>query len=172
MQTLNFMLETKINLLIKEMRSCNACKHHLPFEPNPIFQVSQEARILIVGQAPGLRAHLTNLPFNDQSGIRLRQWLGVSNEEFYNPSNFAIIPMGLCYPGTYPQGGDRPPCQECAPLWHPQLKPYLRSINIILLVGKYAHAYYLQQYEKSSVTETVASWRAYLPKFLPLPHPK
>src|SRR3546814_14045968 len=112
MQTLDFKLETKINLLIKEMRACNSCKHYLPFEPNPVFQFSQKARILIVGQAPGLRAHLTDLPFNDQSGTRLRQWLGVSDEEFYNPSNFAFILMGLCYPGTY-RSEERRVGKEC-----------------------------------------------------------
>jgi uracil-DNA glycosylase len=153
------------------MRACYFCREHLPFEPNPVFQLSIEARILIVGQAPGLRAHLTNLPFNDPSGIRLRQWLGVTPQQFYNSLNFALVPMGLCYPGTDPRGGDRPPCRKCAPLWHPQVITYLKNIELILLVGHYAHAYYLQLPKKSSLTETVASWKKYLPKFLPIPHP-
>lgn len=164
-------LEANLDFLIKEMRACYFCKDHLPFEPNPVFQLSLEARILIVGQAPGLRAHLTSLPFNDPSGVRLRQWLGVNPSQFYNSSNFALVPMGLCYPGADAHGGDRPPCRKCAPLWHPQVIAYLKNIQLILLVGHYAHVYYLQLPKKNSLTKTVASWQKYLPKFLPLPHP-
>lgn len=164
-------LQASLENLMREMHACNFCEDYLQSEPNPIFQLSCDARIFIVGQAPGLRAHLTHLPFNDSSGNRLRQWLGVTNEQFYNASNFALLPMGLCYPGVDMRGADRPPCQKCARLWHPQVKPFLKDIKLIILVGQYAHAYYLQKRKKPTLTQTVAAWREYLPDFIPLPHP-
>lgn len=159
------------DLFLQEMRACRLCHEQLPFEPKPVFQLSPNARLLLVGQAPGMRAHLTGTPFNDPSGDRLRKWLGVTREQFYDPDLFALLPMGLCYPGVNARGGDNPPCKTCGPFWHPQTRPYLPNIKLTLLVGQYAHAYYLKEKRAPSLTQTVASWRDYLPDFLPLPHP-
>jgi uracil-DNA glycosylase len=127
--------------------------------------------LLIVGQAPGTRVHETGIPWNDRSGDRLRAWLAVDRETFYDERRIAIIPMGFCYPGRDASGGDRPPRPECAPLWHPRLRPLLRSVELTLLIGRYAQAYYLGARCRASVAETVAAWREFLPEFLPMPHP-
>jgi uracil-DNA glycosylase len=126
---------------------------------------------MIIGQAPGTRVHETGIPWNDPSGERLRQWLGLDPERFYDQTKIAIVPMGFCYPGREPKGGDKPPRPECAPLWHPPLRAALKGIGLTLLVGLYAQRRYLGPRRKASLTETVRAWRDYLPEELPLPHP-
>jgi len=137
---------------------------------NPVFRASPTAKILIAGQAPGIRVHNTSIPFNDPSGDRLRQWMGVSKETFYDPARIAIIPMGFCYPGTG-ERGDLPPRPECSKTWHPQLLSWLTEIELILPIGIYAQKFYLGKEQQKNLTETVKNWRAYAPKHIPLPHP-
>jgi uracil-DNA glycosylase len=163
-------LETKLAKLVCEVRACTVCAKHLPLPPNPILRVSKTARLLIVGQAPGLRVHNTSIPWNDPSGDRLRLWLQLAREEFYDESKIAIVPAGLCYPGTG-EGGDLPPRPECAPLWHPRLRAAMPQIRLTLLVGSYAQEYYLGSNRKNSIKDTVSVWNDYLPEFIPLPHP-
>lgn len=151
-------------------RACRVCEKHLPFAPRPIFLVGAGARLLIVGQAPGRRVHDTGIPWNDPSGDNLRAWLAMGRETFYDASRIAIIPAGLCYPGTG-DGGDLPPRPECAPLWHPRFRAALPGIRLTLLVGQYAQAYYLGERRKKTLAQTVRAWREYAPDFLPLPHP-
>jgi len=162
--------EAKLKRLLKEVRACTVCEKHLPFPPRPTLRASSTARLLIVGQAPGKRVHETGIPWNDPSGDRLRSWLNMTREEFYDESRIAIIPTGFCYPGTGAHG-DLPPRPECAPLWHPKLRAALPQIELTLLIGSHAQAYYLGKRAKKSLAETVQSWREYLPEFLPLPHP-
>lgn len=152
-------------------RACTVCAAQLPLGPRPVVQAGAGARVAVVGQAPGTRVHATGLPFNDPSGDRLRAWLGLDRAAFYDPERLAIIPMGLCYPGTDPRGGDRPPRPECAPLWHARLRAHLPRLELTLLVGAYAQAFYLGPRRARTLTETVAAWRSYLPDFLPTPHP-
>jgi uracil-DNA glycosylase len=151
-------------------RACALCTD-LPLGPRPVAQMAPGARVMIVGQAPGTKVHETGLPFNDRSGDRLRDWLGVDRAAFYDPERFAILPMGLCYPGRDPRGGDTPPRKICAPTWHPRLRPLLPNLEVTLLVGMYAQAHYLAERRKRTLTETVAAWRDYAPAFVPLPHP-
>src|SRR5579875_320825 len=160
-----------LSALFARVRACRACEPHLPLGPRPVLRGRLSARVLIVGQAPGTRVHETGIPWNDPSGERLREWLGVDRETFYDERRFAIIPMGLCYPGRLPRGGDAPPRPECGPLWHPPLRAALPNIALTLLVGQYAQAYYLDKRRKESMTATVQSWRDYLPEFIPTPHP-
>ncbi|MEX0960388.1 MAG: uracil-DNA glycosylase family protein [Burkholderiales bacterium] len=156
--------------VLRQARACRLCEQHLPFGPKPILRALPSARLLIVGQAPGRRVHETGVPWNDPSGDRLREWMQLDRAVFYDESRIAIIPTAFCYPGTGP-GGDLPPRPECAPLWHPRLVPRLVELQIALLVGGYAQAYYLGDRRKRNLTETVRHWRSYLPHFLPLPHP-
>lgn len=156
--------------LLCEVRACRVCAAHLPNQPRPVLRAASSARLLIVGQAPGRRVHETGIPWNDPSGDRLRDWLQLSRDEFYDESCIAIIPTGFCYPGTG-KGGDLPPRPECAPLWHPRLRAALPEIRLTLLIGGYAQAYYLGAHRKATLTETVRHARDYLPEFLPLPHP-
>jgi uracil-DNA glycosylase len=156
--------------LLREVRACTRCREQLPFGPKPVLRAGAAARLLIVGQAPGRRVHDTGIPWNDPSGDRLRQWMQLDRHDFYDEQRIAIIPAGLCYPGTGP-GGDLPPRPECAPYWHPRLVPMLPRLQIALLVGSYAQAYYLGAARKRTLTETVRAWRDYLPHFLPMPHP-
>lgn len=164
------MTSDPISKLLKEVRACRLCAGKLPHEPRPVLRVSRTARLLIVGQAPGRRVHETGIPWNDPSGDLLREWLQLSREQFYDESLIAIIPTGLCYPGTA-NGSDLPPRPECAPYWQPRLRPALPDIRLTLLVGQYAQAYYLGGRRKPTLGETVAAWREYLPDYLPLPHP-
>ncbi len=158
--------------LLAEVRACRRCAAELPCGPRPILRAHTDARVLIVGQAPGRRVHATGIPWNDPSGDRLRSWLGMSRHEFYDERRIAIIPVGLCYPGTLPgRGGDRPPRSECAPLWHPPLFAALPHIRLTLLIGSYAQAHHLGARARDSLTATVTAWRDYGPCFLPLPHP-
>ncbi|MFB0515640.1 MAG: uracil-DNA glycosylase family protein [Candidatus Neomarinimicrobiota bacterium] len=152
------------------VRACRLCQgRYFEHEPRPAFVAEPSARVLIVGQAPGKRVHETGLPFNDVSGDNLREWMGVKREQFYDPTIFAIIPTALCYPGTVKKQGDLPPPAICAPTWHPGFLEYITP-ELILLVGTYAQAYYLNQ--KRPVSDVVARWREYLEDGLfPLPHP-
>lgn len=158
--------------LLERIGACRVCEAHLPLGPRPVVRAADpRARILIVGQAPGTKVHASGVPWDDASGKRLRDWLGVTSEAFYDESKFAIVPMGFCYPGRG-TGGDNPPRPECAPLWHAALLETLPNIALTLLVGGHAQAYYLRDKRKATLGETVRAWRAYAPSgFLPLVHP-
>jgi uracil-DNA glycosylase len=167
---------TKLDRLAAHIRSCRICvesplKTPLPHEPHPVLRVSRTARICIVGQAPGTRVHASGTPFTDPSGDRLRDWMGVTPDEFYDVSRLAIVPMGFCFPGLDAKGGDLPPRRECAEAWREQLFKLLPQIELTLLVGQYAQAWHLGAARKESLTATVAAWRDYGPRFIPLPHP-
>jgi len=151
------------------VQACTVCAAHLPHPPRPILRASPTARLLIVGQAPGRRVHETGIPWNDPSGDLLRQWLGMTREAFYDQSRIAIVPTGFCYPGTV-NGSDLPPRPECAPLWHPQLRAAMPDIQLTLLIGAYAQAYYLGRRGRT-LADTVRAWRKFAPDYLPLPHP-
>jgi uracil-DNA glycosylase len=151
-----------------EARACRVCARHL--EPRPVFRVGATARLLIVGQAPGRRVHESGIPWNDASGDVLRDWLALDRDGFYDTSRIAIVPVGLCYPGTV-DGEDLPPMPQCAPLWQPKFRAALPGIALTLLVGGYAQKYYLGARRKTTLGETVRAFREYLPEFLPLPHP-
>jgi len=155
--------------LVKEIRACRICEDFLPLGPRPVIQVAQGARLLIVGQAPGRRVHESGVPFDDASGDRLRSWLGVTPEVFYDPGLVAIVPMGFCFPGTGPSG-DLPPRPECAPQWRTALLSELVAVRLTLVIGQYALRWHLPE-AGSSVTEAVRDWRTVWPDVVPLPHP-
>jgi uracil-DNA glycosylase len=167
-----------IHALAAEITRCRLCRdapaggpeRRLPHEPRPVASLSDTARILIAGQAPGLRVHESGLPFNDASGDRLRAWLRVDRAQFYNPDNFAILPMGFCFPGYDKHGSDLPPRRECAPAWRDRALALMPRIELVLAIGSYAQASHLGQ--KAPMTETVRDWRRHLDRgVLPLPHP-
>ncbi|MDO6746117.1 uracil-DNA glycosylase family protein [Gilvimarinus sp. 1_MG-2023] len=155
--------------LLHRVRQCTECAEHLPFPPRPILQASSRSRILIAAQAPGKLAHDSGLAFNDPSGDRLRRWLGVDSTTFYNSNNFALLPMGFCFPGAG-KSGDLAPRPECAPLWRQPLLDHLSHIRLTLVIGQYAQAWHLPNSGKS-VTERVQQWHVLWPDILPLPHP-
>ncbi|HDY8038923.1 TPA: uracil-DNA glycosylase family protein [Vibrio vulnificus] len=155
--------------LLTQIRACQVCASALPLGANPVVQAHSEAKILIIGQAPGTKVHHTSIPWNDASGNRLRAWLDIEKQTFYDPKQIAIMPMGFCYPGQG-QSGDLPPRKECAPLWHEALLKHLPNIELTLLIGQYAQNRYLSNKPKT-LTETVQNWQAWLPDYLPLPHP-
>jgi uracil-DNA glycosylase len=157
--------------LLAEIRACTRCAAVLPLGPRPVLRGRAEARLLIISQAPGRRAHLSGLSFDDQSGERLRGWLGLGREIFYDESRVAVMPVGFCYPGSDARGGDRPPRPECAPLWHQRLRARLPAIELCLLVGRHAIGYYLPQTRAQPLTRSLARWRDFLPGFFVLPHP-
>lgn len=157
--------------MMDEVRGCRVCAAHLPLGPRPVARISPTTRILVVGQAPGTKVHASGLPFDDPSGDRLRSWMGVDRDTFYDVSRIAFLPSGLCYPGRDAKGGDRPPRRECAPLWHPRLRPLMPDVQLTILVGMYAHAIYLGDRRHRTLTETVEHWRDYLPDILAAPHP-
>ena len=161
----------RLEQLLTEIRACRICEAHLPLGPRPVLQASATSRLLIVSQAPGRKVHESGIPFNDVSGDRLREWLGIDKPTFYDASRIAIVPMGFCYPGVDARGGDRPPRPECAPAWRDRLLPLLPEVELTLLIGQYAMAWHLGPRHRASLTETVAAWRDYLPRQLPLPHP-
>lgn len=161
---------TELSSLIAQARACRLCTD-LPLGPRPVLRASPTARLLIVGQAPGTKVHETGIPWNDRSGDRLRDWLGVDRDTFYDEAKVAIVPMGLCYPGRDAKGGDLPPRKECAPTWQDRLRAALPQVELTLLIGQYAQAWYLGPRRKKGMTATVAAWRDYAPDFLPLPHP-
>lgn len=156
--------------LVAEIRACRVCAGALPHPPRPVLRVHPEARILIVGQAPGRRVHETGLPFNDPSGDRLRDWMGLDREAFYDERFVAVAAMGFCYPGTV-NGADLPPRRECAPLWRPRLLSLLGKVQLTLLVGSYAQRYHLGPKAGARLHDTVSNWRAFGDAILPLPHP-
>ena len=158
--------------LIAEIRACRICADTLPLGPRPVVRVGDPAaRILIIGQAPGRKVHDTGVPWDDASGDRLRRWLGVDRESFYDESRFAIMPMGFCYPGTSPSG-DLPPRLECAPAWHARILSHLPNIKLTLLIGQYAQTRYLGFSREASLGATVHAWRNYIDRgLLPLVHP-
>lgn len=156
--------------LLGSVRNCRVCEADLPLGPRPVLQAGSTARILIVGQAPGVRVHNSGIPWDDASGERLRRWTGVGNDSFYDASQVAIIPMGLCYPGRG-QGGDLPPRRECADLWLDPLLARLPLIELTLLIGLHAQRHFLGRRRKASLTETVKAWREFAPECFPLPHP-
>ena len=162
--------ETLDNLLA-ELRGCRVCAAHLPLGPRPVMRGQPSARLLIISQAPGTRVHETGLSFNDRSGDRLRDWLGIDQTTFYDERRVAIMPMGFCYPGRDAKGGDLPPRPECAPLWHARVLAHWSAVELTLLVGSYAIDYYLPQAKRQSMTETVRAWRDAPTGILPLPHP-
>ena len=157
-----------MRVLLSEAKACRVCEKHL--EPRPVFRVGAKARLLIVGQAPGRRVHETGLPWNDPSGDVLREWLGMERAAFYDTSRIAIVPIGLCYPGTV-DGADLPPRRECAPLWQARFRAALPDVALTLLVGSYAQAFYLGERKQRTLGETVKAYEKYLPEFFPLPHP-
>lgn len=161
----------KVAALAAEIAACRLCEKHLPLGPRPVVRFSATARLLIIGQAPGTIVHETGIPWNDRSGDRLREWLGVDRERFYDPSRIAIMPMGFCYPGRDKGGGDAPPRPECAPAWHDRILSMMPRIELVLLIGSYAQARYLAKTRAPTMTETVRAWRSHLPRFLPAPHP-
>lgn len=156
--------------LLKEISKCQVCAAHLEFGVRPVVSAHTNSRIAIIGQAPGRVVHETGIPWDDKSGDRLREWMGVSKEEFYDPELFALIPMGFCYPGKG-KSGDLPPRKECAPLWHPQLLQKTPNLKLTILAGSYGQVYYLGKLAKRTLTETVQSYQEYLPEYFPLPHP-
>lgn len=155
--------------LLDEVRACTLCEEHLPLGPRPVVQLSPAARILIAGQAPGRRVHASGVPFDDPSGDRLRDWMGLSAERFYDPELVAILPMGFCFPGTG-KGGDLPPRPECATTWRRRLLDQLTHLRLTLVIGRYAQAWHLPD-APARVTDVVADWRSEWPDVLPLPHP-
>jgi uracil-DNA glycosylase len=155
--------------LLKRVRACTLCAAHLPLGPRPVLQLHPGARILIAAQAPGRKVHESGRPFDDASGNRLRAWLGIGPDIFYDPRRIAIVPMGFCFPGTG-RSGDLPPRPECAPAWRRQLLAQLRDLELTLVLGQYAQAYHFSG-SRSSLTELVKSWRVYWPHTVPLPHP-
>lgn len=156
--------------LVKEIRACSLCADNLPLGARPVIQVSRASTILVVGQAPGLRVHETGIPFNDPSGDRLRDWMGVGKDIFYNEKLIALVPMGFCFPGTG-KSGDLPPRPECARTWRARLLDQLPNIALTIVVGQYAQAWHLGAAKKENLTETVRAWAEYWPAVIPLPHP-
>lgn len=172
-------MPSALDRLVADIRACRQCVEHpdgraLPHEPRPVLRVSRTARLAIVGQAPGTRVHASGTPFRDPSGERLRSWMGVTDEEFYDARRIAIVPMGFCFPGLSDKGADLPPRRECAPLWRRRLFALLPQLDLILLVGQYGQRWHIGA--KGSLTDTVADWRNLLvaasrPRYFPLPHP-
>lgn len=163
-------MSTPLDRLLEEIRGCRICAEQLPLGPRPVLRASATSRLLIVGQAPGTRVHASGVPWDDASGARLRDWLQLRPDQFYDESRVAIVPMGFCYPGKA-ASGDRPPRPECRRTWHPRLLPLLPDVELTLLIGEYAQAHFLGALRKPTLTETVRAWRDYLPRQLPLPHP-
>lgn len=163
-------MDESLEQLLARARACRQCEANLPLGPRPVLRAHPSAKLLIVGQAPGTRVHASGVPWDDGSGIRLRDWMGVTPDVFYDERRIAIIPMGFCYPGKG-KSGDLPPRPECAPAWHAPLLAHLRNVELVLLVGRYAQMGYLGQNCKPTLSETVQAWREYLPRYLPLPHP-
>ncbi|MCA9701733.1 MAG: uracil-DNA glycosylase family protein [Myxococcales bacterium] len=163
------MSERAVLQLIKEIRGCRVCAEVLPLEPRPILAARASARILIAGQAPGREVHLSGVPWRDASGDRLREWLGIEVERFYDPAQVALVPTGFCYPGSG-RNGDLPPRPECRGLWHPRLLPLLESVELTILVGEHAQRHHLGDQYRGSVTATVQAWSSFT-GIIPLPHP-
>lgn len=174
-------MSLELDRLVTEIKACRICVERplgkpMPHEPRPVVMPSSTARILIAGQAPGTKVHLSGAPFTDASGDRLREWLGVTSETFYDPNAVAIVPMGFCFPGQDAKGGDLPPRRECAPAWRTPLMALMPQVDLVLAVGQYAQRWHLGTTRAGTLTETVAGWRGIwerssTPHLLPLPHP-
>lgn len=171
-----------LDAVLAELRACRLCRDEplypprLPHEPRPVIQATASARLLIASQAPGTRVHASGRPFTDRSGDRLRDWLGLDKERFYDGTRVAIVPMGFCFPGLDGKGGDLPPRRECAPAWRARVLAGLSEVELVLVIGRYAQAWHLGPKAAADLTATVADWRAILgqerrPRILPLPHP-
>ena len=154
--------------LLKEIKRCRNCENHLPLGPRPVVQGHPDAKLLIISQAPSLLVHQTGVPWNDLSGNRLREWLGLSRKVFYNPKAVALLPIAFCYPGRS-QSGDAPPSKECYDLWHLKFRSFLNNVQLVLLVGNHAQSKYLKTKVKS--TSAIRRWKDCLPEYVPLPHP-
>lgn len=163
-------MKKRFSLLLQDVEACDICQPALPLGPRPVLQLHPKASILIAGQAPGRKVHETGIPFDDPSGDRLREWLGVNRETFYDARKIAILPMGFCYPGTG-KSGDLPPRPECASTWRAELLAHLPNIQLMLVIGQYALNYHLHDSSFKSVTEAVKAWKEIWPERLPLPHP-
>ncbi len=157
--------------LLAEITACRICAESLPLGPRPVLRPSATAPIRIIGQAPGTKVHASGVPWNDASGDRLREWLAVDKDAFYDTGKFSIVPMGFCYPGRDARGGDLPPRPECAPAWQEKLAALMGRTRLTLLVGQYAQAWHLGKRRRRNLTETVRAFADYGPAFLPLPHP-
>lgn len=174
-------MASRLDRLVRDIRACRRCVDEpqgapLPHEPRPVLRVSGTARLCVAGQAPGTRVHGSGIPFSDPSGERLRAWMGVTSDEFYDVSRVAIVPMGFCFPGLDAKGGDRPPRRECAPAWRARLFAELPAMELVLLVGQYAQAWHLGSERRGTLTDTVCDFAAILdepryPRLFPLPHP-
>ena len=162
--------ETPLDRMLADIRACRLCEAHLPLGPLPVLAAAAGARLLVAGQAPGRKVHLSGVPWDDASGARLREWLGTDAATFYDPSQVAIVPMGFCYPGKA-GSGDAPPRPECRATWHPRLLPLLPDVRLNILIGQYAQAYFLGPHRPGNLTATMRQWRHFLPRYLPLPHP-
>lgn len=156
--------------LLKDIKSCTLCADFLPHGINPVLSASPKSKIAIIGQAPGAVVHESGIPWDDKSGERLRSWLNVSPDQFYDEEIFALIPMGFCYPGKG-KSGDLPPRKECAAYWHQKLMEQLNELELVILIGTYALQYYIGDAMQGTLTETVQSFQDYLPKYFVLPHP-
>ena len=163
-------MTAELDHLLRDIRACRICEGQLARGPRPVLRAGAEARLMIVGQAPGAKVHSSGVPWDDASGRRLRQWLGIDTDAFYDESRVAIVPMGFCYPGKA-GSGDAPPRPECRATWHPRLLSLLPKVELTLLIGQYAQAHFLGARRKGSLTATMRAWREYLPSQLPLPHP-
>lgn len=161
---------SSLSQLLKDVRACEICVPHLPLGPRPVVTVHPDAKLLIVGQAPGTKVHASGIPWDDQSGKNLRKWLGMDAEAFYDETKVGIVPMGFCYPGKG-KSGDLPPRKECAPQWHGPLLAEMPKIKLTLLIGAYAQNHYLGPDRPRTLTETVRQFDTWLPRYLPLPHP-
>ena len=159
---------SELDLLLANARACTVCSAHLPLVPRPVLAAHVDSRIAVIGQAPGTRVQETGVPWDDDSGAHLQEWLGVDRATFMDPKRFAILPMGFCYPGKR-KGGDAPPRPECAPLWHPPILDALPNVRLTLLIGQYAQKHYLGKNRKKTLTTTVESYKQYLPTLFPLP---
>lgn len=159
-----------LDALLAAVRACRACEAHLPLGPRPVLQAGADARLLVVGQAPGAKVHASGVPWDDASGERLRDWLGIDKATFYDAAQVAIVPMGFCYPGRG-RGGDLPPRRECAALWLDRLLAQMPHIELTLLIGRYAQRHFLGTRARPSLTGTVAAFADYAPRTIPLPHP-
>ncbi len=163
-------MKVALKILLDEVKSCEVCKPFLPRGPRPVIQLHPKASVLIVGQAPGRKVHETGIPFDDPSGERLRDWMGIDRATFYDAKKIAILPMGFCYPGTG-KSGDLPPRPECVPTWREQLLRQIPHLKLTLVIGQYAQDYHLANSPPKMVTETVKAWKKFWPTQLPLPHP-
>jgi uracil-DNA glycosylase len=170
-RSISDMAEETLECLLRDIHACRVCERHLPHGPRPVLQVSASARLCVVGQAPGLKVHQSGLSFDDRSGDRLREWMGIERAAFYDSSRVAIAPMGFCFPGYGAKGHDLPPRRECARTWRSRLFGVLPEFPLTLLVGSCAQNWHLERRAKETLTDTVQAWREYTPRYIPLPHP-